>query len=315
MFHSLFSVSLMLQAEHISKRYGDLEALHDVSFTVNQGEIVGLLGPNGAGKSTTMKILTGFMIPTKGNVLVDDQSILTDTLSIREKIGYLPENNPLYTDFTTEEFLKYHADIRKFSQAKATAAIEKVVIKCNLEEVYYRPIGSLSKGFRQRVGLAQAILHEPPILILDEPTSGLDPRQIIEIRSLLKELGKHHTILFSTHILQEVEAICSRVVIISKGQVVGEGTPGSLSKTTGESMPVQITIEESIVNAKKIFGEHFEYVDGRKKSPKLAEITLMLDKNSGLKDLFALIAKQDLPVHAVIPQENNLEQAFLDLTS
>ncbi len=214
----------MIEARGISKRYGERVAVDDVSFTVARGEVVGFLGPNGAGKTTTMRILTGFLPPTDGTALVDGHDMLTDPLRARRSVGYLPEVPPLYPEMDVEGYLRFVAAIKGLPRAARRAAVDRTLERCGLVDVRRRVIGSLSKGYRQRVGLGQAIIHEPPVLILDEPTVGLDPVQIREIRSLIASLaapgadGTQHTVILSTHILSEVEAICQRVILIHRGR-------------------------------------------------------------------------------------------------
>ncbi|MFA6393972.1 MAG: ATP-binding cassette domain-containing protein [Patescibacteria group bacterium] len=218
----------MIEIKNLTKKFGDNIILDNISFSVKKGEILGFLGPNGAGKTTTMKIITSFWSPTGGSVLVDGIDVKDNSLEIRKKIGYLPENVPLYDDMKVSEYLKFAAEIRKIPKEKRKERIRETVASCGLKDVYDRPVDELSKGYRQRAGLAQAIIHDPEILILDEPTTGLDPNQIAEIRELIKKLGKEKTVIFSTHILAEAAAICGRAVIINKGKIVGEGTPDEL---------------------------------------------------------------------------------------
>lgn len=207
---------MSIQLTEIIKEYGTQKAVNTISFEAKKGEIVGFLGPNGAGKSTTMKILTGFIQPTQGTVFVNGIDVLKNPVEAQRKIGYLPEHNPLYLEMYVREYLQFQAAIYKIAKSKIAEVIEKV----GLVSEAHKKIKQLSKGYRQRVGLAAAILHDPEVLILDEPTTGLDPNQLVEIRELIKELGKDKTVLFSTHIMQEVEAVCSRVIIINKGQIV-----------------------------------------------------------------------------------------------
>ncbi|HEY8378165.1 MAG TPA: ATP-binding cassette domain-containing protein [Nannocystis sp.] len=216
---------MTIRAENLSKIYGDFAALHSVTFQVRQGTVAAFLGPNGAGKSTTMKILTGYLAPTSGRaeVLGLDPTDPEQRIALAQRLGYLPENGPLYADMTPRETLEFFGRVRGLG-ANLSAAIERVVHQCAIKEVFDKPVGKLSKGFRQRVGMAQALLHDPEILILDEPTSGLDPLQIREARQLIRELGKTKTILLSTHILQEVEAVASEVIMIGEGRLVFTGT-------------------------------------------------------------------------------------------
>jgi ABC-2 type transport system ATP-binding protein len=221
----------MIEVRNISKHYGPVRAVEDVSFTVEQDQVLGFLGPNGAGKTTIMKILTGFHFPSAGTAVVEGFSLEDNPVEVKKRTGYLPEGVPLYGDMTVEEYLSFIAAARLVQQDRQKAALEQSILRCGLRGVRSRLIETLSKGYRQRVGLAQAIIHDPPILILDEPTSGLDPNQIIEIRSLIKELGKSKTVILSTHILQEVEAVCSRVLILNEGKIAAQGTPEEIAGT------------------------------------------------------------------------------------
>ena len=221
----------MIEVKNLSKNYGYVEAVKDVSFSVGKDQVLGFLGPNGAGKTTVMKILTGFHFPSEGIAMIDGIQVDENPVEIKKRIGYLPENVPLYGDLTVTEYLKFIAQSRLIPKDKRGDAIETSIEACGLAEYRNKKIDTLSKGYRQRTGLAQAILHDPPILILDEPTNGLDPNQIIEIRSLIKELGRRKTVILSTHILQEVEAICSRVMIINEGKIAAQGTPEEIAST------------------------------------------------------------------------------------
>jgi len=220
-----------IEVKNLSKQYGNVQAVSDVSFSVGDQQVLGFLGPNGAGKTTIMKILTGFHFPSNGTAFVDGISVEEQPLEIKKRIGYLPENVPLYGDLTVDEYLSFAADARFIPIQERPAAINASLEACGLTNYRSRKIETLSKGYRQRAGLAQAILHDPPILILDEPTTGLDPNQIIEIRSLIKELGKRKTVILSTHILQEVEAICTQVLIINDGRIAAQGSPEEIAGT------------------------------------------------------------------------------------
>ena len=226
---------VMIEARELVKRYDDVLAIDKVSMTVRSGEVLGFLGPNGAGKSTTMRILTCFMAPTEGGATVNGHDILTDSLSARASIGYLPESNPLYPDMQVLEYLKFVAEIRGIDKAEARKRIKVLVEETGLGDVFAKAIRSLSKGYRQRVGIAQALLHQPPILIMDEPMSGLDPNQAVEIRDLIKDIGRQRTVVLSTHNLAEVQVACSRVLIISKGKIVADDSPDGLRERAGKS--------------------------------------------------------------------------------
>lgn len=223
----------MIEAIGLSKFYGSFAASRDVSFAINKGEVAAFLGPNGAGKSTTMKLLTGYLAPSEGVAKIAGFNMATDRLKGAEHLGYLPENGPLYPDMTPRSLLTFFGHLRGLSDAKLEKRIAAVVQTCNLDAVIGKPIGKLSKGYRQRVGMAQALLHDPDVLILDEPTAGLDPNQIREVRKMIRELGQTKTILLSTHILQEVEAMCNRVVFINEGRLVFDGTPQELAREHG----------------------------------------------------------------------------------
>lgn len=218
----------MIEVERLEKSYGFARALKGISFQVQKGEVIGFLGPNGAGKSTTMKILTGYLLPSGGRAAVAGHDVVADSLSVRRCIGYLPESTPLYTEMRVDEYLRFCAEIRGVSADRCKSAIARAVELCGLLRVTGKNIVELSKGYRQRVGLAQAIVHEPPVLILDEPTSGLDPNQIVEVRKLIERLGAEHTVVLSTHYLQEVEKSCSRVIIVNQGEIVADGTQQQL---------------------------------------------------------------------------------------
>ncbi len=218
----------MIHVSHLTKRFGSELAVDDISFDVARGEVLGFLGPNGAGKSTTMRVLTCYLPPSSGTVTIDGRDVVGDSLAVRSLIGYLPETTPLYTEMTVTDYLKFVARLRGMSIEMEKSRLPFVIDVCGLEAVLNKQIETLSKGYRQRVGLAQAMLHDPEILILDEPTSGLDPNQIVEIRELIRSLGEQKTVILSTHILPEVQASCDRVLIIDKGKIVADGTPDSL---------------------------------------------------------------------------------------
>jgi ABC-2 type transport system ATP-binding protein len=218
----------MIEARNLTRKYGDFTAVDDVSFTVNEGEIVGMLGPNGAGKTTTIRMVTGFLPPTDGELSVADRDLLREPIAVRRQIGYLPENVALYPEMRVAEYLRYRAALEGMGRQETRQRLSEVVRSCILEEVESQIIGTLSKGYRQRVGLAAAILHGPRVLVLDEPTVGLDPKQIIAIRELILELGREKTLLISSHVLPEVELLCDRVIIIDRGRIVAEGSPRDL---------------------------------------------------------------------------------------
>ena len=218
----------MIEVQQLEKSYGFAHALRGISFSVSKGEVIGFLGPNGAGKSTTMKILTGYLLPSGGEASVGGLDVVTDSLEVRRRIGYLPETTPLYAEMRVDDYLRFTAEIRGVPAGRRRSAIDRAVQLCGLARVTGKNIDELSKGFRQRVGLAQAIVHDPPVLVLDEPTSGLDPNQIVEVRKLIERLGQEHTVVLSTHYLQEVEKSCSRVIIVNQGVIVADGTQAEL---------------------------------------------------------------------------------------
>lgn len=235
----------MIQAENLTKFFGQTQAIKNVSFSASKGEILGFLGPNGAGKTTTMRILSCFLPPTSGNAYVAGYNILTNSLDARKCLGYLPENTPLYTHMTTRDYLRFVAGVKDVPAKKRNLQIERVLGDCGLHEVSGRIIGALSKGYRQRVGIAQALLNDPPVLILDEPTAGLDPKQIIEIRDLIKSLAGDRTIILSTHILPEVSVTCNRVIIINEGSIVAMDTPENLNAQLQKDTRIFIQVEAS----------------------------------------------------------------------
>ncbi len=232
----------MIEAQGLTKWYGTVPAIQDVSFEIAKGEVVGFLGPNGAGKSTTIRILTCFMPPTAGSAKVDGLDCLENSLEVRRRIGYLPENVPLYNEMTVRRFLSFVAQVKGVPWKNMTKEVERVMAVCGLEGVHNRIIGNLSKGYRQRVGLAQALVGNPPVLILDEPTIGLDPTQIVEIRKLIQDLRQDHTVLLSSHILPEVAQICQRVLIINKGRIVATDAPQALTSQLQKSAKVHLTV-------------------------------------------------------------------------
>ncbi|MFW6086116.1 MAG: ATP-binding cassette domain-containing protein [Myxococcota bacterium] len=235
----------MIEARKLTKRYGTLDAVRDVSFEVRRGEVLGFLGPNGAGKTTTMKILTCFIAPTEGEAKVNGCDVFEDSLAARQAMGYLPESTPLYPDMLTYEYLEFMGRMRGYSKEEVKPRIKKVANETGLGDVIGKEVRALSKGYRQRVGLAQALIHEPPILVLDEPMSGLDPNQAVEIRDLIKNIGKKRTVILSTHNLAEVQVTCNRILIISKGRIVADDTTEQLRARTGGSVFVLSVARES----------------------------------------------------------------------
>lgn len=303
---------MSIKVEGISKRYGSQWALNNVSFTVSTGEIIGFIGPNGAGKSTTMKIITGTIPPDKGLVTILDMPALDNLKEIRKIIGYLPEHNPLYLDMYIREYLGYVAGLYRIKGPRKALRIEQVIEITGLSPEVHKKIGQLSKGYRQRVGLAQALIHEPEILILDEPTSGLDPNQLVEIRNLISDIGKEKTVLLSTHILQEVEAICDRVIIINQGLIVADDHSASL-KEKGSGFVQTIHVElgspadpglweklPSIHNVRSLKGNSF-LLETRENRDIRAEI-------------FNFAVSQGLTILSLSLKEKSLEEVFREIT-
>jgi ABC-2 type transport system ATP-binding protein len=304
----------MVEIKNISKFYGNVEALSDISFTVKKGEVVGLLGPNGAGKSTTMKIITGYLIPDSGNVLIDEKNIKKNLISARKKIGYMPENNPLYFDMLVKDYLNYTLSLHDVEKSKRKERLDYVVKTIGLEKVFYRPIGELSKGYKQRVGLAGCIIHDPEILILDEPTEGLDPNQRQEIRKLIKNLGKNKTIIISTHVMQEVEAMCSRLIVINNGEIVLDGNKNEIIKKELETGWISITLEGTSI-LKSI--NQLKVTDVEKLDSSKTQTTLRLktnDRNKFFKDLSQLISKNGWIIYNISMEKYSLEDLFTKLT-
>src|SRR3989344_6346616 len=233
----------MITVSNISKSFGETKAVADLSFSIGKGEIVGLLGPNGAGKTTTMRMLTGFLSADSGLIKIGDFDILLNPLEAQKIIGYMPENNPIYKDMLVSELFDFIANIRDLKGSRRKEGIEFAVNSTGINEVYYYPIQELSKGFRQRVGMAMALLHRPAVLIMDEPTEGLDPNQRTEVRNLIRKLAKGHTVLLSTHVMQEVEAVCSRLIIINNGRLVADGSPDKLIRQSGIKNSFTVILE------------------------------------------------------------------------
>ena len=260
-----------IQVENLTKIYGNQKAVDDISFTVRTGEVLGFLGPNGAGKTTTMKAITSFLVPTAGKINVGKYSVSDDPESVKKHIGYLPENNPLYSEMPVIDYLRFTAELQGVPKSKIRERILEMVRLCGLEGEKHKNINELSKGYQQRVGLAQALIHNPDVLILDEPTSGLDPNQIVEIRELIKQIGKEKTVILSSHILAEVEATCDRIMIINKGKIVADGTAKDLRKQAQGKEVLQLTIEDGDPNEvfKALQGiDTIEMVDFIKERPK-----------------------------------------------
>lgn len=243
----------MVEIKNVTKYYGENKAVDNISLSIYKGDVVGLLGPNGAGKSTTMKILTGFLIPDEGEVIIEGERLEGEFDDVKKKIGYMPESNPLFKDQLCFEALEFALDIHRIKDPEVRKSRIAFVVKATqLQDVYYKPISDLSKGFRQRVGLAVALIHDPKILVLDEPTEGLDPNQRKEIRDLIQKLGKERTVIISTHVMQEVEAMCNRIVIINKGQIVTDGSKDTVLKRRGEEVRVNLSFQSDKQKLKEV---------------------------------------------------------------
>lgn len=308
----------MVEVKNLTKRYGANLALDNVSFTIEEGSIVGFLGPNGAGKSTTMNILTGYLEATSGEVTVSGKSIQEEPNEVKKRIGYLPEQPPLYQDMTVEEYLGFMYELKKVKLPRKQH-IEEICRLVRIDGVYKRLIGNLSKGYKQRVGIAQALLGNPPVLILDEPTVGLDPKQIIEIRTLIKALGQNHTVILSSHILPEVQAVCGRIIVIHHGRLVADGSTDTLAHDLSQDHRLLLRAEgpeQDMLTA--IQGlEHVEKaVSLGEKEPGVFEISVEAQQDVDLRrELFHLMAQKDWPILALKNSDLTLEDLFLQLTS
>ena len=307
----------MVEVKNLTKCYGDIKAVDDINFTVDTGEVLGFLGPNGAGKSTTMNIITGYISSTSGTVTVDGSEILENPKETKKKIGYLPEIPPLYPDMTVRKYLEFMFDLKKVKLPKKEH-IDEVMRLVQISDKESRIIKNLSKGYRQRVGFAQALLGNPPVLILDEPTVGLDPKQIIEIRKLIRGLGKKHTVIFSSHVLSEVSATCDRVIVISEGRIVADAKTEELSKSFADVQKLSLTVEggsSDVLNEiKKIPGVK-KYVKLRDVSDKIAEYSVEYGNDADIRrDVFSAMARIGCPILEMKSGNESLEDMFLKLT-
>ena len=302
---------MSIQVKDLTKIYGAQKAIDQISFEIETGEIVGFVGPNGAGKSTTMKILTGFIPPTSGNAKINSLDLIENSLEIRKHIGYLPENNPLYPDMYVKEYLEFVSGIYHLGK-QTHARIQEIIEQTGLTIERKKKIGALSKGYRQRVGLAQALIHDPEILILDEPTSGLDPNQIVEIRNLISELGKEKTVLLSTHIMQEVEAICDRIIIINKGEIVADDSIKSIySHTIDQYITIVVEFDKE-PDQKQL--EQIEQVDKVAKIDGKNWLIQSASKEDIRQKIFNFAVKSELAVLSMQKKEKSLEEVFHELT-
>jgi ABC-2 type transport system ATP-binding protein len=309
----------MIEVERISKWFGPIVAVDDISFSMSKGEILGFLGPNGAGKTTTMRILTGYILPDTGTARVAGYDIFDSPIEVRKRVGYLPENNPLYTDMSVRDYLDFIAQVRDIPKFKRRSRIDEIVQICGLGEVINRDIGELSKGYRQRVGLAQCMIHDPDILILDEPTSGLDPNQIVGIRELIKELGREKTVIISTHILPEVSATCNRVIIINRGRIVADGSPEELSDMAGGRTSVFMSLKAQREEVETKLTE-LPYIEGFSEVPSAEEGVLRYritpsDGGGVTEELFNLAVQNGWIITELYRERATLEDVFRQLTT
>lgn len=311
----------MIEIKNLTKRYGSKLAIDDVSFSVKEGEILGFLGPNGAGKSTTMSIITGYLSSSDGSVSIDNLDLLDNPIKVKSKIGYLPEIPPLYLDMTVESYLKFMFDLKKIKLEKEEH-ISHICDLVKISDVKKRLIKNLSKGYKQRVGIAQALLGDPPVLILDEPTVGLDPKQIIEIRNLIKTFGKKHTVILSSHVLSEIQAVCDRVVVINNGKIIADDTPDNLSKciTQNKRYAVQIygTPENIITELSNISGIiSINEISNPNQNDSLFEYYIDVDPDISIdirKEIFKKLTEIDAPLVKFEEIKLDLEDIFLKLT-
>jgi ABC-2 type transport system ATP-binding protein len=310
----------MIEVENLTKKYGSFSVVDDLSFNVNKGEILGFLGPNGAGKSTTMKMLSCFITPTSGTARIGGFDIIKDSLAVRELVGYLPENAPSYKDMTVLEFLTFIAEIRGYQKTENKEKVKKVVETTFLDQVLYQTIDTLSKGYRQRVGFAQALIHDPPVLILDEPTDGLDPNQKHEVRTLIKKMAAEKAIILSTHILEEMEAVCTRALIINHGKIVADGTPEALLSRSERYNAVNLAFDQKpddsllselnqIANVKK--------VEDITNSASPENIRFRIISENGqliLPEISQFISDKKIKVNEIYSEKGQMDKVFRNLT-
>jgi ABC-2 type transport system ATP-binding protein len=308
----------MIRVEGLTKTFGSLTAVDGVSMTVKRGEVLGFLGPNGAGKSTTMRMITGFLDPTAGTVAVCGKDVLTSPIAAREHIGYLPEGAPLYSDITPLAFLKFIAGTRGINGHFRDEAIRQVVDKLQLADVLYRPIETLSKGFKRRVGFAQAILHDPDVLILDEPTDGLDPNQKRQVRALIQTMSANKAIIISTHILEEVEAVCSRAVIIAQGKLVFDGSPHDLQALSSRHNAVCIRVRSELVADARIAINEITNIAGIEVIDTLERVSMIqVLPNNGkslVQDIGQALRQHDIAIEGLFVEQGHLDDVFHQLT-
>lgn len=309
----------MIEVTNLCKKYGNVTAVSNLNFTVEKGEILGFLGPNGAGKTTTMNIITGYIPPSGGTVKINGRDVFEDAGEVKKTIGYAPEIPPLYTEMTVEEYLFFAAELKKIPKRERSMKIEKAMELTRIADVKKRLINNLSKGYKQRVGIAQALIGDPEVLILDEPTAGLDPKQIIEIRNLIKELGKNHTIILSSHILPEVNAVCERVVIINRGEIVAVDSPDKLSSSLAGTTKIEARIEgpsDKVLKAiEKIEGvKNIEAAESKEKDS--TDYIIETEQSVDIRRaLFFEMAEKKYPILEIKKHGLSLEEVFLQLTT
>ena len=310
----------MIELKQVTKRYGAVEAIHDISFTAPKGQIVGLLGQNGAGKTTTLNILTGYMPPTSGEVRVAGMDMLTHARDCKRSIGYLPEKPPLYDEMTVRSYLRFACELKEVERKAIPAHVDDVMRICGLTEVSQRLIGHLSKGYRQRVGVAQALCGDPPILVLDEPTVGLDPRQVVELRALIKQLGQTHTVIFSSHLLSEIQQLCQRVIILHRGRMIREADMTELTDT-GDALMLHASIkgrQQELLPAILSLPCVRRVKPLKQHTPGITEVSIECDRNAvpdAQTALFRLLCAMDAPLMQLVTERDTLEDAFLRATS
>ena len=307
----------MIEVKNVTKKYGNFTAVDNITFNVKDGEVVGLLGQNGAGKSTTMNMITGFIEPTDGTIIVNGFDIMKKSLKAKKQIGYMPENVPLYSELTVKEFVSYMAELKLVGRKERKQEVENVIKETGLEEVKNKLIRNLSRGYKQRVSMAGALVGNPEVLILDEPTVGLDPKQIIEIRNLIKNLGKKHTVILSSHILSEISQICERVIILNKGKIVAIDTPENLEEKTKEQNVLFVTVEDkeekmSSLKEKITDIEKLEMIKDNEDGTKQYKI-VSKSKKDIRKALFETLPKEEITIFELKKAETSLEDAFIKL--
>lgn len=308
----------MIEVKNVTKKYGNFIAVDNISFNIKKGEIVGLLGPNGAGKSTTMNMITGFIEQTEGEIKIGEHDILKNPKQAKKQIGYMPEGVPLYNDLTVKEFINYMADLKQVIKKEKKDKIQKVIEQTNLQDVQNKLIKNLSRGYKQRVSLAGALIGNPEILILDEPTVGLDPKQITEIRNLIKELGKAHTIILSSHILTEISQICNKVIIINSGKIIAQDTPENLEEKVKKQNQLSVTVEDKETKIEEITKQikgikEIKLVKDNEDGTK--EYVIIANENQDIrKEIFEKYAKNNITIFELKKNEATLEDAFIKLT-